>query len=171
MNSEKRRQLTKNICITGVLMAINIVLSSSIFSVPVPGGHFYVNDVIICLSGLILNPFYAFCAGGIGSFLGDLFFYPTPMFVTLVTRTVQVIVISVISQHTFKKKPAVGGIIAVIAGAVIMVAGYTVGRAFIYSTVEYAIIKLPYQILQAAVGCIFAPILAYNKQLKKVIGQ
>ena len=32
--------------------------------------------------------------------------------------------------------------------------GYSLGRAFIYSTPEYAILKLPYQILQAGVGAI-----------------
>ncbi len=167
--TDKRAQLTKNICLTGIFMAINIVLSSSIFSIPVPGGHFYANDIIICLSGLILGPFYAFCAGGIGAFLGDLFFYPTPMFVTLVTRSIQVIVIALVSQYTLKKKPILSGIIALSIGAVIMVVGYTIGRAFIYSTVEYAILKLPYQILQALVGCVIAPILAYNKQFRKIL--
>lgn len=169
MDSDKRRQMTKNICITGLFMAINIVLSSSIFSIPVPGGHLYVNDIIICLSGLILNPFFAFCAGGIGAFLGDFFFYPTPMFVTLVTRGVQVVAISLISQHTFKKKPVLSGILAVAVGAVIMVAGYTIGRAFVYSNIETAIIKLPYQILQALIGCIIAPLLAYNRQVRKIL--
>ena len=171
MKSENTNQLIKKICLTGIFMAINVVLSSSIFSIPVPGGHFYVNDIIICLAGLLLNPYFAFCAGGIGAFLGDLFFYPTPMFVTLITRSVQVVAISIISRYTFKKKPIIGGILAVIVGAVIMIAGYTYGRAFIYGRPEYAIAKLPYQILQAAVGCIIAPVLTYNKSVQKVIGK
>lgn len=169
MEQKDIRQITKNICITGIFMAINIVLSSSIFCVPVPGGHLYVNDIIICLSGLLLNPFYAFCAGGIGAFLGDLFFYPTPMFVTLVTRGVQVVVISLISHYLLKKKPLTSGIVAVAVGAVIMVCGYTVGRAFVYANIETALLKLPYQILQALTGCVIAPILAYNKQVRKII--
>lgn len=169
MDSENKKMLTRNICLTGIFMAINIVLSSSIFSIPVPGGHFYANDIIICLSGLLLSPVYAFCVGGIGSFLGDLFFYPTPMFVTLVTRSIQVVVISLISHYTFKKKPILAAIIALLTGAVIMVLGYTIGRAYIYSTVEYAIIKLPYQIIQALIGCIISPILAFNKQFRKIL--
>ena len=169
MEIENKKTLTRNICLTGIFMAINIVLSSSIFSIPVPGGHFYANDIIICLSGLLLSPVYAFCVGGIGSFLGDLFFYPTPMFVTLVTRSIQVIVISLISHYTFKKKPIFAGVIALLIGAIIMVVGYTIGRAYIYSTVEYAIIKLPYQIIQALIGCIIAPILAFNKQFRKIL--
>ena len=39
-------------------------------------------------------------------------------------------------------------------GALIMVIGYTLGRAFIYSTPEYAILKLPFQFLQAGVGAV-----------------
>ena len=34
--------------------------------------------------------------------------------------------------------------IAVLAGAIVMVVGYTLGRAFVYSTPEYAIMKLPF---------------------------
>lgn len=51
---------------------------------------------------------------------------------------------------------------------VIMVTGYTLGRAFVYATKEYAIIKLPFEILQAGVGAVIAPILAYKTPLKKV---
>lgn len=48
-----------------------------------------------------------------------------------------------------------------------MVVGYTLGKAFIYSTLEYAIMKMPYEILQASVGAIAAVILCYKFKLKK----
>ena len=60
---------------------------------------------------------------------------------------------------------AVAGLLT---GMVIMVTGYTLGRAFVYATKEYAIIKLPFEILQAGVGAVIAPILAYKTPLKKV---
>ena len=65
--------------VTAMLMAVNVALSS--FGVPVPGGHLYLNDIVICTAGILLDPFGAFMVGGIGAFLGDFFFYPTPMFV------------------------------------------------------------------------------------------
>ena len=40
----KSKQI-KVMAVTAILMAFNIVLSS--FGVPVPGGHMYLNDVII----------------------------------------------------------------------------------------------------------------------------
>ena len=147
-SSTKRTTLW--LCITAMFMALNVAMSS--FGVPVPGGHLYMNDIVICTAAIILDPFAAFMVGGVGAFLGDLLFYPTPMFVSLATHGLQAIVISVFSHYTMKKHPVIASGIGVAIGAVIMVVGYSLGRAFIYSTPEYAILKLPYQILQAVVG-------------------
>ena len=103
--------------------------------------------------------------GGVGAFLGDLFFYPTPMFVSLVTHGLQAVVISVFAHHVMKKRPVLSSGIGVAIGAVIMVVGYSLGRAFIYSTPEYAILKLPYQILQAVVGAVVGMILCWKCRL------
>lgn len=162
----KNQVSVKNITFTAMFLALNIALSS--FGVPVPGGHFYLNDVVICTAAILLNPFYAFVVGGIGSFLGDFFFYPTPMFVSLATHGLQAIVISLFVHRLFVRKERTGAIIGVSIGAVIMVVGYSLGRAFIYSTPEYALLKLPYQILQAAIGAIAGVILCYPAGLKKV---
>ena len=72
--------------------------------------------------------------GGVGAFLGDLFFYPTPMWVSLITHGLQAIVISVFSHYVLKKKPVLSSGIGVTVGAVIMVVGYSIGRAFFYGT-------------------------------------
>ena len=162
----KNQVSVKNITFTAMFLALNIALSS--FGVPVPGGHFYLNDVVICTAAILLNPFYAFVVGGIGSFLGDFFFYPTPMFVSLATHGLQAIVISLFVHKLFVSKERAGAIIGVSIGAVIMVAGYSLGRAFIYSTPEYALLKLPYQILQAAIGAIAGVILCYPAGLKRI---
>ena len=63
---------TKKLAFAAVFMALNIALSS--FGVPVPGGHFYLCDAVICTAAILLDPFYAFVVGGVGSFLGDFFF-------------------------------------------------------------------------------------------------
>lgn len=154
----------KNLTLTAMFMALNIALSS--FGVPVPGGHFYLNDIVICTAAILLNPFSAFLVGGVGAFLGDLFFYPLPMFVSLATHGIQAIVISLCAHKLKMKQEKTGAITGVAIGAVIMVVGYSLGRAFIYSTPEYAILKLPYQILQAAVGAIVAVILCYQCKIR-----
>ena len=160
------RKTTVWLCTTAMLMALNIALSS--FGVPVPGGHLYLNDIVICAAALLLDPVGAFLVGGVGAFLGDLFFYPTPMFVSLVTHGLQAVVISLFSRYTLKKHPVLASGIGVTVGAVIMVVGYSIGRAFIYSTPEYAMLKLPYQILQAVVGAVAGMVLCWKCGIHKL---
>lgn len=161
-----RNRTTIWLCVTAMFMAMNIALSS--FGIPVPGGHLYMNDIIICTAAIILDPLAAFIVGGIGAFLGDMLFYPLPMFVSLVTHGLQAIIISVFSHYVMKKHPVLSSGIGVTIGAVIMVVGYSLGRAFIYSTPEYAILKLPYQILQAVVGAVIGMILCWKYNISKI---
>ncbi len=165
-NREERHRYLKKLCVTALFMAMNILLSS--FGIPVPGGHLYLNDVLICTAAILLDPVSAFLVGGVGAFLGDVFFYPTPMFVSLVTHGLQAVVISLFAHVVFRKKKIVGAVVGVALGAVIMVAGYSLGRAFLYSTPEYALLKLPYQILQAAVGAAAGPVLCFPCGLSRL---
>lgn len=132
----KARWLT----VCGFLMAMNTVLSS--FNIPVPGGHFYLNDVIIVAAALSLDPLGAFLVGGVGAFLGDFFFYPLPMFVSLATHGLEAVVISLFARRYGKKNLPLT-FFGVFLGAFIVVIGYSLGRAYVYSTPEYSLIKLP----------------------------
>lgn len=154
------------ITVTALFTAMNVALSS--FGIPVPGGHLYLNDIIICVAAILLDPFAAFVAGGVGAFLGDLFFYPAPMFVSLVTHGIQAVIISVFAHYIMKKRPALSSGIGVAIGAVIMIVGYSIGRAFIYSTPEYAWLKLPYQILQAVVGAVFGMLICFKLKIRDI---
>ncbi len=166
MQAKNGRKTALWICTTAVFMAMNVALSS--FGVPVPGGHLYMNDIIICTAAILLDPLGAFLVGGVGAFLGDLFFYPTPMFVSLVTHGLQAVVISLFAHRVWKSRPVLASGVGVAIGAVIMVVGYSLGRAFIYSTPEYALLKLPYQILQASVGAVVGMLLVWKCGVKKL---
>ena len=151
---------TKRLTVTAILMSMVIVMCS--FSIPVPGGHMYLNDIIIVTAAILLDPFHAFIAGGVGAFLGDLFFYPTPMFVSLVVHGLQSVVISLCTRHIPSKNRLGASIVGVILGWIITFTGYTLGRAFIYSTPAMAIAKLPFQILQTAAGSIVALLICWK---------
>lgn len=151
---------SKKICFTSLFTAMNVILSMSVFSVSVPGGHLYFNDIVIVFASLILDPISAFVVGGVGAFLGDMLFYPAPMFVSLVTHGLQAVAISLIRGNAEKPK-FWRVLVGVIAGIFIMVTGYSLGRAFIYSTKEYALLKLPFQFLQAIVGAVIGTVLYY----------
>lgn len=157
------------VTVTALFMAMNVAASS--VGVPVPGGHFYLNDVVICTAAILLDPLAAFMVGGVGAFLGDLFFYPTPMFVSLVTHGLQAVVISLCVRHIRKGRGKLGAIVGVSIGALVMVTGYSLGRAFLYSTPEYALLKLPYQVLQAVIGAAGGVLLCYTAKLKDVFGR
>lgn len=159
---------TRTLTVTAVLLAMNIVMSSSVLSIPVPGGHMYLNDLIICTAAVLVNPFCAFVVGGIGAFLGDLLFYPTPMFVSLVTHGVQAVVISLCVHRWGKAHPMRASVVGAVLGLILTVAGYSLGRAFIYSTPEYALLKLPFQILQTLVGESLALLLLWRAGLVKL---
>ena len=154
------KETTLRLTVTAMFMAMNIAFSS--FGIPVPGGHLYLCDVIICLAAILLNPFEAFVVGGIGSFIGDFIFYPLPMFVSLVTHGLQAVVISLLSHGILKEHKKIASGIGVSVGAVIMVVGYTLGKAFVYSTPEYAIIKLPYEIAQGVIGAVLGMLLCWS---------
>ena len=168
----RKKHPTKWLTVTAMLMAMNVVMSS--FSIPVPGGHLYLNDAVICTAAILLDPLGAFIVGGVGAFLGDFFFYPAPMFVSLVTHGLQAVVISLCVRKLSASRYR-GALVGVILGVLINVVGYSLGRAFIYSTPEYSLLKLPFQIFQAAFGaavsmllCFFAGLLAFWDKFSKL---
>lgn len=166
MKKSNAKITTLRLTTAAVFMAMTIALSS--FGIPVPGGHLYLCDVAICLGAILLNPLEAFIVGGVGSFLGDMLFYPAPMFVSLATHGLQAVVISMISHKTLKNRPQLASGIGVTVGAVIMVIGYTLGKTFVYSTFEYAMIKLPYEIAQGAIGAILGMVLCWKCGIHKL---
>lgn len=164
----KSHQSMKKLTVTALLLAMNIIMSMSIFSIPVPGGHMYLNDVIIVTAAILLEPFYAFMVGGVGAFIGDFLFYPAPMFVSLVTHGLQAVVISLCTRKMLKNRPVTASVVGAVFGTLITVIGYTLGRAFIYGTPAYAVVKLPFQILQTAVGSAIALLLCWKLGLVKI---
>lgn len=157
---QDRHRFTLSLCVTALLTGMNIALSS--FGISVPGGHLYLNDIVIVIGSLLLNPVSAFVIGGIGAFFGDMIFYPAPMFVSLVTHGLQAVAISLIAHYTFREKKLVASVLGVSVGAIIMVVGYSFGRAWIYSTPDAAWLKLPCQILQAVVGAVVGTLLCHR---------
>ena len=153
----RKSQPVKWLTVTAMLMALNIAMSS--FGVPVPGGHLYLNDAVICTAAILLDPLGAFFVGGVGAFLGDFFFYPAPMFVSLVTHGLQAVVVSLCAHKLAKEHRGRAALVGVILGVIINVAGYSVGRALVYATPEAAMLKFPFQVFQATFGAVVSMLL------------
>ena len=153
----------KWLTVTAMLMALNIAMSS--FSIPVPGGHLYLNDAIICTAAILLDPLGAFIVGGVGAFLGDFFVYPAPMFVSLVTHGLQAVVVSLCAHKLFGERRGRAALVGVILGVVINVVGYSFGRAYVYATPEAAVLKFPFQVFQATFGAVVSMLLCFKAGL------
>ncbi|MBQ9355298.1 MAG: ECF transporter S component [Clostridia bacterium] len=154
----------RQITFTAILTAITAALCS--FHIPLGFANLYLVDIALCMAGILLSPFFAFVAGACGAFLGDLLFYPQAMLVTLIVRTVQVVIISVFSHYIMKKRPFVSSLIGCCIGIVIMAFGYSYFSVLFYSNIEYALAKLPLEALQAAVGVAVALPVCYKFRLK-----
>lgn len=165
MEKKKWRRMTLWICLTGILMGANVAMSS--FSISVPGGHFYLNDVVICTAAILLDPPAAFMVGGVGAMIGDALFYPAPMFISLVSHGLEAVAISLATRYLFPRRQWLGSLIGVAIGSVLMVTGYSLGRAFVYATPAYAVIKLPFECLQMGVGAASGMLLCYRCGLKR----
>ena len=155
----------KVLTLAGLFMALVIILSA--FSIPVPGGHLYFNDIVICLAALLFKPREALLIAGVGAFLGDYFFYPTPMFVSLVTHGLQAFIIASLLKVCHGQDSHWKVALILLVGAVIMVTGYTLGRAFVYASPLVAMTKLPFQILQALFGIVISYIIYFYTALRK----
>lgn len=167
MPKADRANQTLRLTTTALFTSMTVILSLSVFSIPVPGGHLYFCDAVINIAAILLDAPAAFVVGGIGSFLGDFFFYPAPMFVSLVTHGLQAVAVSLIS-HRFGRHRVLASALGVAVGSIVMVAGYTLGRAFVYSTPVYAIIKLPFEVLQALFGAVAAMVLCYPMRIRQL---
>ena len=153
----------KWLTVTAMLMALNIAMSS--FSIPVPGGHLYLNDAVVCTAAILLDPLGAFIVGGVGAFLGDFFFYPAPMFVSLLTHGLQAVVVSLCAHKLSREHRGRAALVGVVLGVFINVVGYSIGRAFVYATPEAAMLKFPFQVFQASFGAVVSMLLCFKAGL------
>ncbi len=65
---------------------------------------------MIDIAAILMDPSAAFVADGIGSFLDDFFFYPAPIFVSLVTHGLQAVIVSAVSHSLLTKKPVLSSL-------------------------------------------------------------
>lgn len=135
----------KNLALNGLMIAL--VFLATYFTripTPLPGGYFNLGDAVIMLAAVILGPIGGLIAGGIGSCFADiaagaLIFAP----ITLVAKGIEGLAVGLIaiSYNRAKKEGSqvpdkianLKLIAALVVGAIIMVAGYFFGEAFILS--------------------------------------
>ena len=155
----------KWLTVTAMLMALNIAMSS--FSIPVPGGHLYLNDAVICTAAILLDPLGAFIVGGVGAFLGDFFFYPAPMFVSLLTHGLQAVVVSLCAHKLSRDHRGGAALVVVVLGVRRPAGGSPIRCASLYASPDAAMLKFPFQVFQASFGAVVSMLLCFKAGLLK----
>ena len=93
------------------------------------------------------------------------------MWVTLVAHSLQVLAIALIVGGHLGKLSKSRAALGLLIGAIIDLVGYGLGRAFIYGTPAYAIMKIPFDIVAAILGLGVAYYIYFHtgfvKQFKK----
>lgn len=146
---------TRDIAITGLLIALVCVCTMSI-SMPLTSyGYVHLGDSMILFAGVVFGRKKGMLAGGLGSMLADLllgYVYWAPF--TLVIKGAMGYIAGTIghskntSNNFFTMPRLLGGI----ASELVMIAGYFITGVILLESVEIAFLDIPANVIQAGMG-------------------
>lgn len=144
---------TRKLAIAGLLSAI-IVLLTAVVSIPLPGGHGYINlgDAGVLTAAFVLGGGWGAIAGGVASALADMFLgYTIYAPATLVIKAG----CALLAAFLLRKMKPKHAVLAFLPAALLVPVGY-----FLYETVLYgfaaAIVNVPLNALQCVIGAFAA---------------
>ena len=165
-----RNYTTKKLVLTALFMALTIVATMFI-RIPLVLGYINLGDAFVLLSVFILGPVYGTIAAGVGSALADLFGYITYAPGTLLIKTVMAIVAYLLYKLLLKatKKAMLAEIGGGVAGVIIMAFGYFFYETLFFETAAVAIINVPWNLVQGAIGVVISTAVMRMLSATKVI--
>jgi len=136
-----------------VAFAALIPTTALMVQIPAPAlaGYFDLEDSVVFIVALLFGPFVGGLAGGIGSAISDIIYYPLFTPYTLVIRGVEGWLVGKKAGRTLRSDW-----MACAIGGIEMVAGFLVVESFL-SGVEVALERLPFNILQVVAGVAVGP--------------
>ena len=162
---------TKRLSFCSLFTAL-IVIFTMFVRVPLPMlGYVHLGDGFIFLAVFILGPVYGSIASGLGSMLADLFGYPLYAPATLIIKALTALcaylVYAFFKKLTKKSLPA--EIIAGVVGSVVMALGYFLYEMLFLTTFAVAIVNVPWNLLQGAVGILVAVVMMRAMKVTKLL--
>lgn len=150
---------TKKLILTALFMALTTLSTMSI-RIPLPLGYVNLGDAFVLLSVFVLGPLYGTISAGFGSGLADLFVFIEYAPGTLIIKSLMAILAFIVYKLTSRiiKYSIVSEICAGIVATIVMAFGYFLYEILIFSHegVGVAIVNVPWNLLQGAVGTIVA---------------
>jgi uncharacterized membrane protein len=131
---EKERQV-KFLLYAGYAAAFATLsfVGTTILRIPIPasGGYFNLGDTFVMAAALLVNPLVGFFVGLVGPTVADAIGFPQFMLATCVVKSIEGLVVGLIG---FRSKGKSKGriVLALLAGAFILVAGYYAFEAYVY---------------------------------------
>ena len=151
---------TKKLILSALFMALTIV-STMFIRVPLLLGYVNLGDAFVFLSAFILGPILGVVIAGVGSAVADLFGYISYAPGTLIIKTAMALVACLLYKLLIKstKKKLLAEIVAGVVGTLIMAVGYFIYETLFFSTAIIALMNLPWNLLQGAIGIIVSVII------------
>ena len=164
------KKSTRTIVLTALFMALTMV-GTMFITVPLPTGYANLGDAFVLIAVFVLGPFWGTIAGGVGSCLADLFGWITYAPGTLIIKSLMAITAYYIYLALKKstKKEMLSQIVAGIVGAVVMAVGYFIYETLFFVTAGVAIVSLPYNLMQGALGMAVAVMVMRVIKATKII--
>ena len=159
--SGKKNEKIQLIVLAGLFAAI-ITVSTMIIRIPTPTkGYINLGDCFVNIAGWLLGPIYGGTAAGVGSALSDLFAgYTVYVIPTFIIKGLMAVVAFAVFKVLRKKLPTlVGRIVSAVAAELVMIVGYAVFEAFLYSSVATALTGVAGNVVQGIGGVAFGVIL------------
>ena len=152
-----KNSTTKKLVITALLTALTTIATLFI-RIPLPLGYVNLGDAFVLLSIFILGPLFGTISAGIGSFLADLFGYITYAPGTLIIKSIMAILAYLIYVGVKKlsKINLLAEIISGIIATIFMAFGYFLYEIVFFTSASVAILNVPWNLLQGAVGVVIA---------------
>lgn len=160
MSSRKNDRIML-LVLAGLFAAI-VTVSTMIIRIPTPTkGYINLGDCFVNIAGWLLGPLYGGAAAGIGSGLSDLFAgYNVYVIPTLIIKGLMAVTAFGLYKALSKKTPSlVGRIVSAVAAEIVMIAGYAIYEAFLYSSVATALTGVAGNVVQGIGGVAFGVIL------------
>ena len=165
----KNKENVKLLTYTALLAAMTTV-ATMLIQIPTPTkGYVNLGDSIVNIAAWILGPVYGAAAAGLGSAAADLIsgyvIYAPATLIIKAAMAVGSYWVFVTAEKKFSSLPS--RIAAAVTAEVIMALGYTVFEAFMYHSLTAALVGMPANLVQGAMGAAVS-VAAYELVIKRV---
>lgn len=154
--------LTRKLTLYAMLTAL--ICAATLLNIPSPGGYSNLGDCMVLLTAFLIGPYWGMLCGAFGSALADLILgcaYYIPG--TLIVKGLCALIaglIFMIGRKADSKYRMLRLLFASIPAELWMVAGYFLYKTFLLGNPAGAMISLPRNLLQGAIGTAAAVLLA-----------